>query len=57
MEARKMLKEPSGICVPKGTSASRFAESYRRYAVKRTGEDKPAAAVVLEVLRHAYPCA
>jgi len=56
LEARAQLTEPSGICVPKGTSSSRFAEAYRRYAVKRTSEDEPAASVVLEVLRKAYPC-
>ena len=56
LEARKLLTEASGICVPKGTSSSRFAETYRRYSVKRTDDDEPAAAVVLEVLRKAYPC-
>ncbi len=56
LEARQQLKEPSGICVPKGISASRFAKTYRKYAVKRTDDDSPAAAVVLDVLRQAYPC-
>lgn len=56
LEARKLLIEPLNVCVPKGTSASRFAEAYRRFAVKRTDTDEPAAAVVLEVLGHAYPC-
>lgn len=56
LEARKLLTSPSGICVPKGTSSSRFAETYRRHAAKRTDEEEPAAAVVLEVLRQAYPC-
>jgi len=56
LEIRKLLNEPLSVCVPEGTSASRFAEAYRRFAVKRTDTDEPAAAVVLEVLRHAYPC-
>ena len=56
LEARKLLKEPSGICVPQGISSSRFAGIYRKYAVRRTGDEQPAAAMVLEVLRDAYPC-
>jgi len=55
LEARKLVTEPTGICVPKGTSSSRFAETYRKYAVKRSDDDAPAAAVVLDVLRQAYP--
>jgi hypothetical protein len=56
LEARKLLSEPSGVCVPAGTSSSRFAEVYRRYGLERRADDKPAAAVVLDVLRRAYPC-
>lgn len=56
LEGRQLLKEPSGICVPKGTSASRFAATYRKYAAKRADDNSPAAAVVLDVLRQAYPC-
>lgn len=56
LETGKLLKEPSGICVPKGTSSSEFAAMYRRYTVKRTDDDKPAAAMVLAMLGEAYPC-
>lgn len=56
LEARKLVRAPTGICVLKGTSSSSFAETYRKYAVKRSDDDAPAAAVVLDVLRQAYPC-
>jgi len=57
LEARRLLKEPSGICVPKGTSASAFAKAFRRHAAGGTRNDQPAAAVVLEMLKKNYPCA
>ena len=56
LDARQGLKVPSGICVPKGVSASAFAEAYRKYALDRKDADAPAAAVVIEALRDAYPC-
>lgn len=56
LEARGLLTEPSGICVPKGASSSMFAQAYRRHAAKGADNDKPAAEVVIEALRKAYPC-
>jgi hypothetical protein len=56
LDARQGLARPSGICAPKGVSASAFGEMYRKYARDGRGRGKPAAAVVIEALRDAYPC-
>lgn len=56
LDARQGLAGPSGVCVPKGVSATTFGEMYRKYARDGKDREKPAAAVVIDALRDAYPC-
>lgn len=45
------------ICVPAGQPASHFRQVYIKHAAKKTTDlERPAAMVVLEALKSAYPC-
>ncbi|MCU7836092.1 MAG: hypothetical protein KZQ83_12690 [gamma proteobacterium symbiont of Taylorina sp.] len=45
------------ICLPNGKTSSQYRDIYMQYASRKTTElSKPAALVVIEALRDAFPC-
>jgi hypothetical protein len=61
-EAVRLLETTRGpqgvarICAPVGATAANFADAYIKYASQRTDLSRPAAAVVADALKSAYPC-
>jgi hypothetical protein len=60
-EATRLLgtaaEPPLRLCIPARTSAREFREAFVRYGGRRGADlNRPAALVVVEALREAYPC-
>jgi len=55
----QLFKSKNGqkICLPKGQNAKQYAKIYTQYASKQTTDlNKPAALVVIEAFKNAFPC-
>jgi len=51
------VKNGQKICLPKGKNASQYSKVYTQYASQKTTDlSKPAASVVIEAFKQAFPC-